>query len=227
LANPSIWSEMKKFVSPLLTDATLTEPQTPDLIHDIEGAMIFGALHLEMYLVFKLLSLNPVKSMRPSENILRLREHGRKAVTNTKEKTMGDGTTIFSKMYPEDNVPLLPDLLIADEACNLIVAGSDTTGRALINLTWQVLLHPQVKHKLLEELETIDGLSWESLEQAEYLNCCIMETLRMYPSVPSTLPRACAEDIVVSGFMIPAGTVCATQSWSQHRLPEVYPQPNE
>jgi cytochrome P450 len=65
---------------------------------------------------------------------------------------MGQGQTIFSKMYPEDDAPLFPDSLIAQEAENLINTRSDTTAVALTYIIYNVLANSDVKRKLLQEL---------------------------------------------------------------------------
>jgi len=191
--------------------------------------MFLIGIRMEMRLVFEVMNLIPIASMRPIGMINRIRAAGKRAVWNTKNTPKEGGKTIFSKMYPEDDTPLFSDTLMADEAANLIIAGSDTTAMALINLTYQVLLHPDVKKKLVDELVARKGsISWENLESLEYLNCVIEETLRLYPSVPGTLPRSCPEEgSVLDGYRIPAGTVCATQSWTLQRDPEAFPDPEK
>lgn len=160
----------------------------------------------------------------------RIRDWGMIAVRNTKAAPRGSGKTIFSKMYPEDGSQLFADELMADEAANLIIAGSDTTGVAMTYVVYCVLSTPGVKQKLLDELALLpeEGATWEQLENSQYLNNVIQETLRLYPSVPGSLPRVCSDaDTILGGYKIPAGTTVVTQALTIQRDPIVFPEPNQ
>jgi cytochrome P450 len=65
----------------------------------------------------------------------------------------------------------------------------------------------------------------EDLANMKYLECCVKETLRLYPSVP-LITREHTEDIVIRDHVIPAGTEIALFIYGQHRNPEDFPNPN-
>ena len=61
--------------------------------------------------------------------------------------------------------------------------------------------------------------------QLKYLECCIKESMRMYPSVPGVM-RTIPEDTKVGKFILPAGSSASLCFYGMHRNPRVYPQPN-
>jgi len=59
-----------------------------------------------------------------------------------------------------------------------------------------------------------------------YLECCIKETLRLYPSVPAVM-RCLTDDIQIGDYLIPAGTSVALMLYGMHRSPQVFEDPDE
>ncbi|OTA99874.1 hypothetical protein M426DRAFT_324762 [Hypoxylon sp. CI-4A] len=143
----------------------------------------------------------------------------------------GDDTkpTLLSKLYraTEKDPETLPFIEIREDAMAYIAAGSDTTTNTLTYLIWRVCKDPEVKAKLLAELQTLPG-SFEDndLKKLPYLDHVIQETLRLHTAVPSGLPRTVPpEGTTMSGYFIPGGYTVSAQSYSMHRNPEVYPDP--
>jgi cytochrome P450 len=190
--------------------------------------MVTVGIRLELPFLWHILYRLPIPAiqffMHGNDRVI---QAGSRAVQNTKNAATGKGQTIFSMMYPEDDAPLFPDSLMAEEAANLIIAGSDTTAVALTYLIYSVLANPDVKKKLLQELAGAQ-LTWDKLEDLEYLNNVIQETLRLYPSVPGSLPRTCPEGgAVFAGFRIPQKVTVSTQAYTFHREPLVFKKPDK
>ncbi|KAJ5986960.1 sterigmatocystin biosynthesis P450 monooxygenase [Penicillium sp. IBT 35674x] len=121
------------------------------------------------------------------------------------------------------------DIDVAIEAGNLIVAGSDTTAVTLTYLIWAILSRPKIHTQLKIELATLRE-NWEEsdLESLSLLNATITETLRLYGSAPGALPRSVPEGgVTFSGYYIPGGMTVTTQSWTIHRDPVLFPNPEE
>ena len=67
--------------------------------------------------------------------------------------------------------------------------------------------------------------SYTVLSQLPYLQACLNETLRLYPTIIATLPRTALRDTTVCGIDIPKGTVVGTQNYTIHRDAEALPDP--
>ncbi|KAA0189572.1 Cytochrome P450 CYP4 [Hyalella azteca] len=82
--------------------------------------------------------------------------------------------------------------------------------------------------KVHEELDAVLGddefISSEHLTQLKYLERCVKEALRLYPSVP-IIGRVSAQDLVIDGKLIPAGTNLMIFIYLLHRDPEQFPDP--
>ncbi|EMG50086.1 Cytochrome P450 52A9 [Candida maltosa Xu316] len=102
--------------------------------------------------------------------------------------------------------------VLRDQSLNILLAGRDTTAGLLSFALFELSRNPEVWSRLREEIgdkfgldedATIEGISFESLKQCEYLKAVVNECLRMYPSVPrnfriatkhTTLPRGGGPD---------------------------------
>ncbi|RWA10079.1 hypothetical protein EKO27_g5041 [Xylaria grammica] len=143
----------------------------------------------------------------------------------------GSRPTVFTKIYDAEGDDSITQDEMADNAQSYIVAGSDTTSNTLTYLTWSVCRHPEVKARLLKELEVLpDGFTYEDMRQVHlpYLENVLSETLRRYPSVPAGLPREVPEGgAKLCGHYIPAGYTVSTQNYSLHRNPDAFPDPEK
>ncbi|KAJ5717380.1 sterigmatocystin biosynthesis P450 monooxygenase [Penicillium malachiteum] len=86
-----------------------------------------------------------------------------------------------------------------------------------------------MRSDLEAELSTL-GETWNEsqLEALPLLNAVITETLRLYGAAPGFLPRTVPEGgVSLSGYYIPAGMTVGTQSWTTHRDPPLFPDPEK
>ncbi|TVY55642.1 Cytochrome P450 monooxygenase FUM2 [Lachnellula cervina] len=87
-------------------------------------------------------------------------------------------------------------------ASALMVAGTETTATVLSGLTYHLLQNPMAMEKLKEEirinLRNFNEVNLENLARLKYTNACLQEALRLYPPVPSGLPRV----VPLGGLMI-------------------------
>ncbi|KAF1933944.1 cytochrome P450 46A1 [Didymella exigua CBS 183.55] len=74
-----------------------------------------------------------------------------------------------------------------------MVAGTETTATTLSGLTYMLIRNPSTMRKLTAEIResfaSSPDISMESLTQLPYLNACIKEAMRIYPSVPVGFPH--------------------------------------
>jgi len=200
-------------------------------IEALEKATISSAISWELPLVYwigRMLPFSATKAVFHANSTLL--EQGRVAIENSKSggyHTANIFATIVNEAEKGDGT--LTDEEVQTEAGNLIVAGSDTTGITLTYLTWCVLKQPTLQSALEEEVsEAEDLLSDAALEQLPILNAVIEETLRLYGAAPATLPRLTPEGgATFRDYYIPGGTVVGTQSYSLHRDPRLFVNPDE
>nr|XP_026693179.1 cytochrome P450 10-like isoform X2 [Ciona intestinalis] len=110
-----------------------------------------------------------------------------------------------------------------------LVAGIDTTSNSAAFLLYALASNQEAQERLREEvrevnrMDTIDG---KLLHNMKYLQACLRETQRMFPFVNSS-PRRFRKDLVLSGYLIPAGThILNTSNTVNSRNPEYYDDPN-
>lgn len=134
--------------------------------------------------------------------------------------------TLFTKIFDEKNGLSLREILY--EAQGYIVAGSDTTAVTLTYLVYSVCSDARVREKLAVELTSLPELiSDKDLRNLPYLNQVVSETLRLYTAVPFGLPRSVpVGGVTLKGMYIAGGTTISTQSYSLHRDPGIFADPD-
>lgn len=75
----------------------------------------------------------------------------------------------------------------------LIIGGSETTATLLAGVTYLLLSNPTALQKLTEEVRSTfkseSEIDMISVNQLTYMLACLNEALRVYPPVPTGLPR--------------------------------------
>ena len=75
----------------------------------------------------------------------------------------------------------------------LIIGGSETTATLLSGVTYLLLSNPRALLKLTEEVRTAfkdeSEINMASVNKLTYMLACLDEALRVYPPVPTGLPR--------------------------------------
>ncbi|CAG7732155.1 unnamed protein product [Allacma fusca] len=125
----------------------------------------------------------------------------------------------------------LTNLDIREETDTFMFEGHDTTAASANWTTFLLGCNPECQAKVYEELLEIFGedverpITSEDLTKMKYLDCCIKESLRLYPSVP-VLARDIKSDVLLDdGVVIPSGTNAFIMPYMIHRDPEVFPEP--
>lgn len=123
--------------------------------------------------------------------------------------------------------------LIQSEVNTFILGGHDTTAMALTFTVLMVASHPTVQERIYEELETIfyddinRPINIEDLKQMRYLEMCIKETLRLYPSIQMVGRRLTETLQLPNGLSLPANSTCYVPILALHLNPEIYPNPKQ
>ncbi|OGM46593.1 cytochrome P450 [Aspergillus bombycis] len=200
-------------------------------VKDIEMTSMIGGIRASFPILVKLATLLPFPIIKEvNESGDRVFGYATESINRYKrllaENPNNPKPTVFTKLYNAGEEGL-PDNEIRDDAQSFIVAGSDTTANTLTYLVWAVCRDPQIKQKLVDELAEIrDDFTDEDLRPLPYLNQVISEALRLYPAVPSALPRSVPpKGTTMGGHWIPGGSTVGTQLYSLHRDPVAYPDP--
>ncbi|KAG7003129.1 Averantin hydroxylase [Fusarium oxysporum f. sp. conglutinans] len=116
---------------------------------------------------------------------------------------------------------------IASECMDHMLAGIETTGDALCFLMWQISQpgYTFIQERLRDEFRANPDVS---SDQLEYLEAVVKEGLRVFPSIPMSLPRCVPEGgATVDGHWLPGGTIVSCQPYSMHRIDEAaFPRPD-
>jgi len=120
---------------------------------------------------------------------------------------------------------------IREEVDTFMFEGHDTTSMAISWTLHLIGLNPEVQDKCDEELNLIFGghdsersIEMNDLRDMKYLEACIKEALRLFPSVPF-IGRMSNKDISVNGYTIPKGVTCLVFLYELHRDHKYFPQP--
>lgn len=111
---------------------------------------------------------------------------------------------------------------------DMFLAGIDTTAYSTTFILYYLAMNRRCQEKLALELASLlptkdSKLTAEQLHEAVYLKACIKESLRLSP-IAIGVGRVLPEDIVLSGFNIPAGTVLIMHNQVACRQESNYPE---
>ncbi|MBI3942847.1 MAG: cytochrome P450 [Chloroflexi bacterium] len=128
---------------------------------------------------------------------------------------------------PDDAGSVMSDSQLRDHTMTLLAAGHETTA---VSLSWTFYLlaeHPDVRQKLINEIELVLGNrppAVADLEHMPYLEMVVKESLRLYPPAWSVGRRA-VNDFELEGYKLPAGTMVILSQYVTHRLPRYWTEP--
>jgi len=119
---------------------------------------------------------------------------------------------------------------IREEVDTFMFEGHDTVA---MGLTYAILVlaeHKDVQERIRNEIKTVmhenEGrLDITALNNLQYLERCLKESLRLYPSV-SLIARVLSEDIKMQSYLVPSGAVVQIHIYDIHRNPEFWPNPD-
>uniref|UniRef100_UPI003B82E0CD cytochrome P450 4C1-like n=1 Tax=Chelonus insularis TaxID=460826 RepID=UPI003B82E0CD len=119
---------------------------------------------------------------------------------------------------------------IQEEVDTFVFEGHDTTAMSLIFTILVLAEHKEIQARIRDEvgdkLRKNDGeWSMSVVQQCSYLEQCIKESLRLYPSVP-VIGRKIEEDLQLKHAFVPKGSVANIHIFDVHRDPNFWPRPN-
>uniref|UniRef100_A0A914HH46 Cytochrome P450 monooxygenase n=1 Tax=Globodera rostochiensis TaxID=31243 RepID=A0A914HH46_GLORO len=119
---------------------------------------------------------------------------------------------------------------IQEEVDTFTFEGHDTTSTALNWFLHLMGANPEIQSRVQREIDHVLGpdpaaeLRYDDLGELRYLEACLKETLRLYPSVP-LIARQVTEDTQIKDFVLPAGTGVVIVPSMVHRDPVYWENP--
>ncbi|XP_030839240.1 cytochrome P450 2U1-like [Strongylocentrotus purpuratus] len=114
---------------------------------------------------------------------------------------------------------------------DFFAAGTETTSTAL---SWAILylcLYPDVQTKVQSELDTVVGRGRQPAisdrARLPYCEATLMESMRIRPVLPLSLPHTTSRSVSLGGFTIPQGNDHHPNIWAAHHDPEVWDDPDD
>ncbi|XP_046742333.1 uncharacterized protein LOC124408992 [Diprion similis] len=119
---------------------------------------------------------------------------------------------------------------IREEVDTFIFEGHDTTAMGLCFTLMLLAENKDIQDKARAEIDEVfenkedKKLSMREVQGLAYLERCIKESLRLFPSVP-IVSRHVSEDLQLKNYLVPGGTVVQVDIFDLHRDPNFWPDP--
>jgi cytochrome P450 family 110 len=122
----------------------------------------------------------------------------------------------------------MTDVELRDELMTLLIAGHETTASALTWAFYWIHHLPEVREKLLTELDNVnENADGNEVSRLPYLTAVCQETLRIYPIVVLTIPRIVKTPIEIMGYEFQPGTLLTGCIYLTHQREDLYPEPQQ
>ncbi|XP_060823545.1 cytochrome P450 302a1, mitochondrial isoform X1 [Bombus pascuorum] len=149
-------------------------------------------------------------------------------VSQKKQNTKTGHNKSFLNAYLEN--PALDIKDIVGMACDMLLAGVDTTTYSTAFALYHLARHQDVQEKLRIEATQLladhsQPITAGVLRNASYTKAVIKESLRLNP-ISIGIGRILQNNIVLNGYQVPKGTVVVTQNQVTCRLPEYFNKPD-
>ncbi|XP_050299615.1 cytochrome P450 6j1-like isoform X2 [Anthonomus grandis grandis] len=145
---------------------------------------------------------------------------------NSNENTSNDLIDVLLESKKKGS-ELSEDFMVGS-AVQFFTAGFETVSSVLSFTLYELTVNPDIQQRLRKEiLKHIDenGFTYESLNAMKYLDMCVSETLRKYPTLPF-LDRVCNADYKLTDeITIEKGTKIFVPLFGLHYNKELFPNP--
>lgn len=152
------------------------------------------------------------KALAAVDELIYAEIRDRRATQDTDERD--DVLSLLLAARHDDGSPM-SDVELRDELLTLLTAGHETTATGLSWAFERLLRTPNVMERALE-----------SLDDDDYLEAVVKETLRVRPVVVD-VARTLTREVELAGWLLPAGTLVLPAIAAIHMRPDLYPEPHE
>ncbi len=127
----------------------------------------------------------------------------------------------------DENGEKMTDEELKDQLISLLLLGYETTAGVLQWLFYLIHSLPEVKNKLIQELEIGINLNPTEITQLPYLSAVCQETMRLHPIALIGTPRMTKETVEIANNKFTSGTVLVPCIYLAHRRSETYSEPEK
>lgn len=114
---------------------------------------------------------------------------------------------------------------------DLIAGGTESSS---VTVEWamsELVRRPEILKKATEELDQVIGKErWveeKDIANLPYIRAIAKEAMRLHPVAPMLVPRLSREQVNISGYDVPKGSVVLVNTFTIQRDPKVYENPEE
>ena len=127
----------------------------------------------------------------------------------------------------DENGQQMTDEELRDQLVSLLLLGYETTAAVLTWILYLIHSHPEVKDKLIHQLNLSDTANPEVLTQLPYLTAVCQETLRIFPIALICTPRMVKDKVEIRGEKYTSGTILVPCIYLAHRRNKTYSEPDK
>jgi cytochrome P450 len=160
---------------------------------------------------------------RMREAVLRLVQ-SRRANPGTRDDVL---VHLLRAKDPESGQPM-SDTQLVDVLLTLLVAGHETTAKALAWTLYLIARSPEWERRMLDEIRSVAGdgpIKAEHVDQLKVTTMVLKESMRVYPPVP-TLTRIAKKDMELDGLKLTAGSMIFIPIYAIHRHRRLWDDPD-
>uniref|UniRef100_UPI00213B29FC cytochrome P450 4C1-like n=1 Tax=Pieris napi TaxID=78633 RepID=UPI00213B29FC len=214
-----------------------------DAIHDIKNVLFqrFVYIPLAIDFIFRLTPLykRHTKSLSTihnfTQNVIKNRKEKLKDISETNvvndetDKDLHYGkirTAFLDFLISAQKDGLTDDVGIQEEVDTFMFEGHDTVSSAITFCLLLLAENKAIQNRVVDELQTIfigdtRTATLEDISSMHYLECCIKESMRLYPPVPF-ISRKLPEAVTLSNYVVPKGSMCHIHIFDLHRQESLF-----
>ncbi|KAM1025609.1 hypothetical protein ACFX13_039440 [Malus domestica] len=185
-----------------------------------------------LYLMWKMkraLSIGSEKKLREAVNLVHGSVHeiiqNKRKILERDEGERIESHDILSRLLLAGH----GEEVVRDMVISFILAGRDTTSAAMTWLFWLLSKHPDITHKIVNEVENVvvqnngtEKLGFDDLQKMRFLRASLCETMRLYPPVPWDSKHAEVDTVLPDGTWVGKGDRVTYFPYGMGRMKELW-----